>query len=125
MSEESTIDHTSQGSLEEARKEGLRVILPEPKQLLIDIDTEANLETFNRNYLLLQELGVDLLGYSSRPSRRKIEGRHITVRLGWKPTVIERIALQAMLGSDLKREIYSFWRWQTGEAIPTMFFEKP
>jgi hypothetical protein len=31
--------------------------------------------------------------------------------------------LQALLGSDLKRELFSYTRLIEGEAIPTLFFE--
>jgi hypothetical protein len=51
--------------------------------------------------------------------------QHFTVTLKRNITPIERIALQAVLGSDPRREAHSLRRWLAGEKNPTLFFEKP
>jgi hypothetical protein len=123
MSEDHEIDHGSQYSLDYATKHGLKVVVPGPRQLQLDIDTDEAYATYEKMYTRLADLGY-VCGASQRPSRSKPEGRHVTVNLSFYPTAIERIALQAIMGSDPAREAYSFFRYKSGEAIPTLFYEK-
>lgn len=124
MSEEQNVDHTSQFSLDFARENGLWVVLPKAAELQIDIDSNAAFTTFEDNYEMARELGLGVKGYSVRPSKSGGERRHATVTM-YAPleSPLQRIALQALLGSDLKRELFSYARLQEGEAIPTLFFE--
>src|SRR5258708_6195778 len=125
MSEESVQDHSSQFSLDFARKEGLRIVLPSVKELQIDIDNDADFAQFTQAYSMLRDLQLfSPRGYSERPSRNGGEGRHITVMLHSDVTPLERITLQAILGSDWRREMFSLKRLEDGDAIPTLFFEK-
>lgn len=104
-------------------------MLPKANELFIDLDSDDAWETFKANYNLLHKLRLDGKGtpvsyYTSAPSRSKPEGRHVTVTCKRDLTPIERIAYQAVLGSDLRRELYSLWRIENGDAIPTLFYEK-
>jgi hypothetical protein len=123
MSEETTTDHSSQYSLDTARKEGWRVVVPTAFELLVDIDSDADYVRFTQAYYLMATLGM-VSGYSVRPSKSGGERRHITVKVPLKITPLERIALQAILGSDWKRELFSLDRLNRGDAVPTLFFEK-
>lgn len=123
MSEETAQDHSAQYSLDYARKEGLRVVLPRKGQLLIDIDTDADFAVFEQNLPLIKPL-YPYTGHIVTPSRSKPEGRHITVHLNVSLTPMERIALQAVLGSDRRREAYSIERLKNDDVTPTIFFEK-
>lgn len=123
MSEETETDHSSQFSLDYASEHNLKVVVPKPNELQLDIDSDADYATYGRMYNMLSNLGY-VTSASTSPSRSKPEGRHVTVTLSFQPTAIERIALQAIMGSDLAREAFSFWRYKTGEAIPTLFFER-
>lgn len=126
MSEEGIVDHSSQFSLDFARKEGLRVVVPTATQIQIDIDNDADYARYTQAYDMLRDLRIYAkLNASERPSRNGGEGRHITIDLGDDVTPIERIALQAIMGSDFKRELFSLSRVKDGEAIPTLFYEKP
>ena len=125
MSEDNVLDHSSQYSLDFARKQGLRVVLPTALELQIDIDSDEALYDFERRYELARNTGLPLAGYSSQPSKSGGEKRHITVRMSLKITPLERIALQAILGSDWRRELFSYDRLQRGDAVPTLFFERP
>lgn len=98
-------------------------MLPKANELFIDLDSDDAWETFKANYNLLHKLRLDGKGtpvsyYTSAPSRSKPEGRHVTVTCKRDLTPIERIAYQAVLGSDLRRELYSLWRIENGDAIP-------
>ncbi len=124
MSEENAVDHSSQFSLDFARKEGLRIVLPTANELLIDIDSDADYSRFTQAYARLCDLDLfEPTGFVTTPSRNGGEGRHISIHLRKRVTPLERIALQAILGSDWKRELYSLARLQDGDAIPTLFFE--
>lgn len=124
MSEDNTQDHSSQFSIDFARREGLRIVLPKFNEVQVDIDTDAAYAQYEAAYSLLTS-SYDVIGSSERPSRNGGEGRHITVRFGHALTQMERIALQAVMGSDFRREIFSLERLKGGEAIPTLFYEKP
>lgn len=126
MSIDHEIDHSSQRSLDIAREEGLRIVVPTARQLFIDIDNDTDYERFCDAYDRAYDLGF-VSGYSERPSKSGEPGhRHIIVST---PLVVEtplmRIALQAILGSDWKRELWSLKRLQEHDAIPTLFYEKP
>lgn len=125
MSEDNAVDHSSQYSLDFARQEGLRVVLPTATQLQVDIDNDADYARFTQAFDLTMRHGIGgVSSFTERPSRSGGERRHITVHLALPVTALERIALQAILGSDWKREAFSFERLKKGEAVPTLFFEK-
>jgi hypothetical protein len=93
---------------EYAKENGLRVVYPTAHTLLIDIDSDADLKVFKENLVVLQEHFE--VKWSWSPSRRKAEGKHIIVKIEEEEfTFLERLGLQAMLGSDRKRELLSFF----------------
>ena len=107
-----------------AKKEGWTVVLPQPNELFVDIDDEAGFERFMEfQEILGQNWGVvgvrDTQSKSGNPNRK-----HIVVTLGCDVDPITRIALQACLGSDRKREILSLVNIKSGDTNPTLFFEK-
>ena len=120
---ESKFGLTSQQAFEYAEKHGLRVIYPTAYELFIDIDSPQDQQTFDKNYSLLSS-AYGFTGCSSKPSRRKEHGMHVTVTMNRPVTPIERVALQASLGSDARREAHSLNRIIAGDSLPTLFFEK-
>ncbi len=125
MSEEKTLDISTQGSLDQAFKQGVRVIIPKDRQLQIDIDSDDDYSRFTQAYDALKQHYLNVpLYYKTSPSRNGGEGRHITVEMTEELAQIERIALQAILGSDWRRELFSLIRVRKGEPLPTLFFEK-
>ncbi|SRR6266566_3519952 len=108
-----------------AQKNDLELVIPGDDQLQIDIDCSEDLETFNRHLLIFQEKFPGAI-FTVTKSRSKLEGKHITITVpGKKFSVVERIAYQAALGSDRKRELLSLFDWDSGRKLPTVFFEKP
>jgi hypothetical protein len=109
------------------------VLSPEDNELLIDCDTE---EQF-RNFLELFEiLNTNLLFYPKPPdayydevklweSKSGAEHYHILIFLPFTVTSVERIAYQAALGSDPKRELLSLIRMKHGDDFPSILIEKP
>ena len=118
MSEENTQDHSSQFSLDYARNNGLRIVLPTAFELQVDIDNNEAFAQFQRAYDLAATLGM-VSECSVRPSKSSGERRHVTVKVPLKITPLERIALQAIFGSDWRREPYSLERLRKGDAVPT------
>jgi hypothetical protein len=116
--------NTSDQAKEYAANEGLVVREPKEDELFIDIDDFPSSQEFDRNYDIVDR-AIGIRNWKATPSRNKLGGRHIVVRLWRNVTPIERIALQAILGSDRRREAHSFARIEEGDKSPTLFFEKP
>lgn len=117
-----SMDHTNQAALNYARDNGLTVIVPARNEVMIDIDSDASLAIFENN-LPLVERRYTVLDKKIMPSRNKAEGKHIRLLFDRDITDHERIALQAVLGSDLRREAYSLLRIVDKQPLPTLFFE--
>lgn len=115
---------TTKTAVERAKKEGLKVVYPGPKELQIDIDSEKNLATFMEHLSILAKY-LDIVRIVITPS---LSGKtlhfHATVACTRYFNVPERICLQALLGSDLKREVLGFIMMKNGESKPTLFLEK-
>jgi len=113
----------SRTAIEEAKKQGLVPVFPGPNQLQIDIDSDAQFAVYKRNKdIVHQYWGIvhEMIELSKSGGER----RHITLTLKGTVGVLERIGLQAVLGSDLKREQFSLVRVLQKDAHPTLFFEK-
>jgi hypothetical protein len=127
-----TIDYDPNGTpnSEKARAqaavEGLEVVYPQGNQLFIDIDNEHNYRLFNNQLSLVQKF----IGYADRKETPSKSGHawkmHITLTFGPNIafTAIERLALQAMLGSDRVREILGYIEYKNGDPTPVLFLEK-
>lgn len=115
---------TTKTAIARAKKDGLRVVYPGPKELQVDIDSEKNLATFYDHLAILRKY-LDIEKVVVTPSLSGEEGHwHITVSCTRYFNVPERICLQALLGSDLKREVLGFIMMKNGEGKPTLFLEK-
>lgn len=117
-------DSLSQEAAErDAAKADCYIVLPKPNELFVDIDSEEAMQLFQRNVKRLADF-IDL-GYEVKPSKSGGECRHITVTLARHVhSEYERIAMQAFLGSDPRRELLSWARVETKQKNPTKFFEK-
>jgi hypothetical protein len=115
--------NTSAQAREYAEKEGLEVKAPTASQLFVDIDSERDFVEFDKNYGLVDS-AIGILGIRVTESRNKPDGRHIVVDLDHDVTPTERCLLQAILGSDRRREGHSLCRIKEGDPEPTLFFEK-
>jgi hypothetical protein len=116
-------NNTSEQAREWAAQERLVVMAPTEYELYIDIDSDADLTEWDRNYEIVDKLfGID--EFIIKPSRNKTQGKHIYVKLAEKVTPLERCLCQAILGSDRRREGHSLGRIRRGDPDPTLFFEK-
>ncbi len=107
---------------EKAAAKGLIVVRPEPNELFLDIDSEADFEKFESLILIFKEHRDELCSWTKRPSPSGKPGRyHVVVTLSAPvKDQMERIVLQALLGSDTKRELIAYV-----DDRETCLFEKP
>ncbi len=116
---------------EDAKERDVRIVLPEsPQDLFIDIDSEEDEGIMLRHLLLFATHGIRISIVKETQSPSKEPGhKHFYLHvdpndlpLSLNPLI--RILLQAVLGSDRKRELFSYLRLalQTGHE-PTVFFE--
>jgi len=114
-----------------AEENGLRLVIAAENELLIDLDTEQGYELFKDQVEVLRQF-MDVLGVQVAPSKSGLPHRHCTVKIRVPanrqtygiPTIHERLALQAMLGSDRRCELLRYMRWTFGDPHPILFLEK-
>lgn len=112
---------STEAAKKKAKKEKSVIIYPSDNQLFIDIDNKEGYEIFVAQRKILEQyvkFEKVVENTSKTPGHR-----HITVTLGLTITPIQRILLQAVLGSDLKRELLGFLMTLNGETKPTLFLE--
>jgi hypothetical protein len=114
---------TTQAALDKAEREGLRVVYPEPNELLLDIDGPEAMATWLQQRTLLDKFfGIKKI--VETPSLSNEPGHwHITVSLLTAVSAETRLLLQAVLGSDRKRELLGLVMLHSGEQKPTLFLE--
>lgn len=115
----------SQRALDQAAREGLSVVYPEDNQLQIDLDNEHSYRLF-QNQLCIVEKFIGISNCDEKPSKSGKPGkRHITLTFyGVTFTMLERLALQAMLGSDRIRELLGYVQLKNEDPHPVLFLEK-
>lgn len=113
----------------DAESMGCYVKVPADNELFIDIDGpssqgEKMMDWFAFNFSKIEE-HIGGVITSDTPSQSGTPGRkHIVVSCNRKLEPMERILLQAVLGSDLQREALSWVRLVNNDSKPTLFFEK-
>jgi hypothetical protein len=107
-------------SIEYARKMRLRAEPADDYELQLDIDTPEQEEQYRR---MLPHVGdvYDIEDVVETPS--KSGNKHVRIYTAYPLSVEERIALQAILGSDPKKELCSLRRWLNSDPIPILLFE--
>lgn len=91
-----------------AERKGCTVERADDCTLQIDLDSDEAFAFFEEQIGLMNNIGlVSWNGYDVRPSKSGLPHRHVTVKLLESLSIIQRIALQAALGSDRRRELLS------------------
>lgn len=108
---------------QKAEERGLEIKYPKPNELFVDIDNARDFARFKVLVEMFSRMET-VTRWVETPSASGGQHRHVVVTLGRNVTEFERIAFQAMLGSDLKRELLSYERQKTGShPHPSVFFE--
>jgi len=113
----------SEKAFKEARNLNQIVVLPEDRQLLIDIDSPEAEAVYNKNKPKFQTHIANIVKEERKTSRNG--NTHIYVTLDLDFDARERILYQLFLGSDQTRELLSYVRWINEDPHPTLFIEKP
>ena len=110
-------------AIKEANANGWDVVSPAEDELQIDIDDDAAYAVWTQQRRIVDE-HVGILSVRESPSKSNHpEKRHLTVKVARQLSAVKRILLQAVLGSDLKREALSFVRTLRDDPHPTLFLE--
>lgn len=105
-------------------KKRSRFIVPNSYQLQIDLDSEEQLVKFLDQFRIFIASKVwSVRSFSFTPSS-KDHHWHATIELKKQMRSIERIALQAVLNSDLRRELFNLCRAKLKQPFPVLFFEE-
>lgn len=118
---------------EVADRLGLEMVLPGPRDLFVDLDNAADTKHYVSMLALLAEIaGKDVS--ESKVTESAGGNKHAYLLSSFldefdecsRERAILRIALQACLGSDRKRELLSLLRVLLRmDRPPTVFFERP
>lgn len=102
---------------------GYEVITPAVDQLLVDIDDQESLDRF---YKIIDRIAIDYpsIRFIVTASNSGLPHAHAVVRMPWAITDVERIAWQAILGSDPIREFLSLKRVYNNESPATLLVRK-
>jgi hypothetical protein len=109
-------------NVQHGRDLGYDVNIPADDGVQLDIDDPMDL------FVLEEQLKILRQHYSIKEKRRTVSpggNTHVYLRFQNPLTAAERIALQAALGSDRKRELLSLIRHFNGEDTPTVLYERP
>lgn len=115
-----------------AEKNGLIVVMPNPDQIQIDIDSEEQMDKFYRRLASFMntkfkprfEIGSGIVSVAESKSGHP--KYHITITFpGHEFTELERILYQAALNDDPLRVFLNLRRYHIGVENPSRLFEKP
>ena len=109
-------------SIQHARRFNLVADVAEDNELQLDLDTPEQEEQYRRMRPHVEDV-YPIEDVIETPS--KSGHTHVRIYTAYPLSVEERIALQAILGSDPKKELCSLRRWLAGDQIPILLYEKP
>lgn len=109
-----------------AKAMGLKAVLPGHTQLLLDIDNDADHAWMTEQIACMAAVGFTVEILSDHPSKSGLPRRHVYIDLSMELSATERIAWQACLGSDRRRELLSMLRVKHRDISrpPTVLFER-
>lgn len=108
-------------SVQYARKMNWIATPADDNELQLDIDTPEQEEQYRRMRPHVEDV-YPITDVIETPS--KSGNTHVRIYTAYPLSVEERIALQAILGSDPKKELCSLRRWLKEDPIPILLFEK-
>lgn len=109
-------------SAKAAKELGCVIREPKANELFVDIDNDDDFVVFTNHVNMLSDI---VKSVKVTPSKSGGARKHAVVTLNRKvKSLTERVMLQAILGSDRTRELFSFRRIEAGNRRCTLFFEK-
>lgn len=123
MTTRELLKHGLPSSLAEdrAKAEGMTVEYGDPYTLQVDLDEPSKTDLmFEMVHRLMVSEQIDLNSAWLLPSKSGVN-KHFTIKLNKPiPDVKTRILYQALLGSDVKRELFSLIRHQHNDPYPIL-----
>ncbi len=112
----------SQRAVDEAAKLGLDVVYPKDNELQLDIDNDESFAQFEKLRDVVNHYW-NILDVEIHPSKSGLPKRHVTITTNTTLNVLDRILIQACLGSDRTRELLNYLQVLNGDAHPVLFLE--
>lgn len=113
---------STEAVLQYAEDNNLDVFIPGFLEIQLDLDTAASIKEFKRRLGFFRSIHPCMVSLVEFTTSRN-GGTHVYITLNKSVTALERIGLQAILGSDAKREILSLKDYFEAQREPTLFFE--
>lgn len=115
--------------LVKAEAHGWAIVYPQPEEVFLDLDDDASVRVYEASLPVLNRLrdASELPPFVVEARRTVSPGgkTHVYLRFPEELTDLERIAWQAVLGSDRTRELMGLMRLATFSKRPaTCFFER-
>lgn len=108
-----------------AIKENWDVVLPNKDELFIDIDDSASARLLDELLPILNQYFEAVVTRRGPSPSGQPDKEHVVVKFERDLQPTERFLLQAILGSDRKRELLGWMMYdQCEDPTPTLFFEK-
>mgnify|MGYP001616205424 FL=1 len=105
-----------------AVKDNCDIVLPDDDDLFVALDSAQDVYVMEALLPLFKDQGYPITRVKT--TRSKSGNKHAYLKAPGRLTELERLCLQAILGSDRKREALGFLRVIRGEAPVTVFFER-
>jgi hypothetical protein len=120
---EYTSDIREDFAKKKAAEYGCTIEYADDYTLQLDLDSPHHFNHFLAMYKLAKELNLfqHEEGFCVRTSKGGY-GKHVTLKLTEPLAIARRIALQALLGSDPRREMLSLARLDEGQERPVLLF---
>lgn len=117
-----------QAGIDEWLANGGAVLEPYPRELFIDVDSMSQDDDFQDAFTHMKmncypDARIIYMGKSRNHTGKKWFSRHYIIDLGFNTDIWTKVALQAMLRSDHRKEIISLGRIINGITNPSLFFE--
>lgn len=116
-----------QFNLINAKRDGLEIVEPKPNELQIDLDSASAIHVYSRQFMMLKKEGFPgIAKWRERMTKSKGGGNHVHITITLPHNIDNklRVCLQAVLGSDIKRECFNICRVLKGNRYPIVFFER-
>ena len=113
----------TENARETAKRLNMKIILPQPDELFVDLDTASGLTILTNRFATLQEQWPQAT--FTKTSSKSPNHYHVIVKIPELAPLddLTRIALQSTLNSDWVREMLAIVRVTKKSEIITCFFE--
>lgn len=111
-------------AIEKAKLQGFTVYQGDPRTLLLDLDTKEAIRHFDS--ITCPLAGLVEFKVKERWASKSGIGEHVIIVLNEPLAIMERLFLQACLGSDALHELLSFFTGvKEGNMEPSVLFRPP